>query len=73
MFAGMLVIQTGRYNDYRLELDRVLTDLLSEQQNYAQLQEQIIYYESDAYIEQLARDQLGFVKPDEIVFINMAD
>ncbi len=30
------------------------------------------YYTSDAYIEKVAREQLGLVKPGEIEFINKA-
>ncbi len=30
------------------------------------------YYKSDAYIEKIAREQLGLIKPDEVLFINKA-
>lgn len=30
------------------------------------------YYTSDAYIEKVAREQLGLIKPDEIEFVNKA-
>lgn len=28
------------------------------------------YYNSDGYIEQIAREQLGLVKPNEVLYIN---
>ncbi len=33
------------------------------------LNSQLQYTESDAYVEKLARERLGLVKPDEILFI----
>jgi cell division protein FtsB len=69
-FAGVTVIQAGRYNTARQEFDRVNEELLIEQESYEELQNQMVYYESDAYIEQMAREQLGYVKPNEIVIVN---
>jgi cell division protein FtsB len=31
------------------------------------------YYTSDAYVEQVAREQLGMVKPNEIIYINRSE
>ena len=73
MFAGMLVIQARRYDGYSKELEKVRAELAAEREQREALRDQMVYYESDAYVEQLARDQLGFVRPDEIVFINTAD
>ena len=35
-----------------------------------ELENKRAYYQSDAYIEEIAREQLGLVKPGEILFIN---
>ncbi len=35
-----------------------------------ELENRRAYYQSDAYIEEIAREQLGLVKPGEILFIN---
>ncbi len=35
-----------------------------------ELVNKIAYHDSDEYIEKIARDQLGLVKPNEIVFID---
>jgi cell division protein FtsB len=73
MFTGLLIIQARQYNAYQAELERAVAELESEKAAYNELLDQMIYYDSNAYIEQLARDQLGYVRPDEIVFVNVAD
>ncbi|MCL2708934.1 MAG: septum formation initiator family protein [Defluviitaleaceae bacterium] len=73
MFAGFMVIQSERSENYRAELDKVFSDLQREWDAHDDLTAQMGFYESDAYIEQLAREQLGYVKPGEIVFINVPD
>jgi cell division protein FtsB len=73
MFAGVLVMQMSSYNNYRDELASLEANLATERQNHQDLQDQMVYNESDAYIEQQARDQLGLIRPDEILFINEAE
>jgi cell division protein DivIC len=72
ILSGTIIIQASGYNQYRRELNQALADLEREKQVYNDLLEQRVYYESDAYIEQMAREQLGYVKSDEVVFINIA-
>jgi cell division protein FtsB len=73
MFTGVLVIQMSTYNGYRRELAAVESDLENERQAHQDLLDRIVYNESDAYIEQQAREQLGLVRPDEILIINEAE
>lgn len=73
MFVGLLAIQFGRYGDYRQELDRLTAELRQEQQIGENLRYRQAFYESDAYIELLAREMLGFVRQDEIIFQNIAE
>jgi cell division protein FtsB len=73
VFTGAIAMQASRYNHYRRELNHALVELETEQKRHAELLEERVYYESDAYIEQLARDYWGYVKPDEIVFKNVAN
>ena len=72
-FAGLLVVQMARYEDYRRELDRLRAELVREQQIAEDLRHRQAFYESDAYIERLAREILGFVRQDEIIFRNIAE
>ena len=41
----------------------------AETAHTADIQKEMEYQESDAFIEKVAREQLGLVKPDEIVFV----
>ncbi|MCL2421755.1 MAG: septum formation initiator family protein [Defluviitaleaceae bacterium] len=73
MFVGLIAIQMGRYEDYRRELNRLNAELVQERRITADLHYQRAFYESDAYIERLARERLGFVRHDEIIFLNIAE
>jgi len=67
-----VVNQSSRYNDLRAELTRLEADIEVRTVQNEDLQMQIDFFDSDAYIEQLARDRLGMVRPNEIVFRNIA-
>ena len=73
MFLGLFAMQLSRYYDYRHELDRLSAELAAEQQTASDLRYQEAFIGSPAYIEQLAREMLGFVRQDEIVFRNIAE
>ena len=73
MFAGLIAMQLSRYDNYRRELNRLTAELSQEQQIAHDLRYQQAFIESDAYIERLAREMLGFVRQDEIIFQNIAD
>ena len=73
MFAGLIAIQLGSYSEYRRELDRLTAELRQEQRIGENLRYRQAFYESDAYIEQLAREMLGFIRQDEIIFRNVAE
>ena len=72
-FAGLIVMQASRYADYRQELERLDTELRQEEQIAEDLRLQQAFIGSDAYIERLAREWLGYVRQDEIVFKNIAE
>ena len=73
MFIGLLAIQYSRYEGYRQELNRLQAELEREQQIAMDIRHRQAFYESDAYIEQLAREMLNFVREDEIIFQNIAE
>jgi len=56
-----------------LQLDRLAAELAREVQAGEDLRYRQAFYASDAYIEQLARERLGFIRQDEIVFQNIAE
>jgi cell division protein FtsB len=73
MFAGLIAIQFSSYQEYRQELNRLAAELAQEEQIAVDLRYRQAFYESDAYIERLAREMLDFVRQDEIIFRNIAN
>lgn len=51
------------------ELKQVEKEIAATMARSEELKREITYLKSDAYIEQVAREQLGLVKPGEIVFM----
>ena len=45
----------------------------AEKEKKLELEGKQAYYESDEYIEKVAREQLGLVKSGELVFVNSAN
>ena len=73
MFSALTVMQMSRFEGYQLQLDRLAAELAREVQAGEDLRYRQAFYASDAYIEQLARERLGFIRQDEIVFQNIAE
>ena len=55
--------QLARISDYRDELDLYVRDL----------NEELEYVQTDAYIIRAARDQLGLIMPSEVRYVNGAN
>ena len=73
MFSGLVVSQAGRYNELRAELYRLEESIAREIALTQELELQIMFFDSDAYIERRAREWLGMVRPNELVFRNNAE
>ncbi len=43
--------------------------ITEQEERFQELQRQKDYFDSDAYIEQIAREEFGFIKPNEIIYI----
>ena len=71
-FGGLIVYQAGIYNDMHAVLLRIRTDITRETAVRDELNMQIMFFDSDAHVEQLARERLGMVRTYEIVFRNIA-
>ncbi|HBF66017.1 MAG TPA: hypothetical protein DDW34_10040 [Clostridium sp.] len=56
----------------RLRQERldVASQIQMEQEKKLELEERKKYYNSDSYIEQIAKEQLGMIKPNEVLYIN---
>ena len=77
VFLCMVVLGVGKgAADYRsIKADRaaVTAEIKKEQRKQQDHKKQQEYYNSDSYIEKIAREQLGMVKPNEIIYIPKAD
>jgi cell division protein DivIC len=73
MFALLFISQMDSYNELRAELTRVESIISRERAENERLHLQHTFFDSDVYVESLARDRLGMVKENEIVFRNIAD
>ena len=73
MLSGFVVSQAGRYNELRARLAQVQAYIDEEKAEMEEMNFQLQFFDSDAYIEHLARERLGMIHPDQIVFRNIAD
>jgi cell division protein FtsB len=73
MFSGLIIMQLSRLDGYNQQLDRLQAELRAEQQTGADYRYRRAFYGSDAHIEHLARERLGLVRRDEIIFQNIAE
>ncbi|MCL1878497.1 MAG: septum formation initiator family protein [Defluviitaleaceae bacterium] len=73
LLGALFVNQMESYNERRAELTRINTEVEREQAEYVRLTYQLESLDREDYIERLARDILGMVRPNEIVFRNMAE
>ena len=72
--SAMLVAgQTARYNALRNINDGLQAELARERAIYADLLYQRAHFDSDAYIHALARERLGWVRPNEVVLRRTAE
>lgn len=73
LFGGLFISQMESYNELQKELTRVNSDVSRAKVENERLETQLSFFDSDAYIERLARERLGMVRPNEIVFRNIAE
>ena len=66
-------VQFNRYSALKETEAQITKEIENEQLRSVELKAQQEYYTSDDYIESVARNQLGLIKPDERVFINKSD
>ena len=73
VFSALIFRQAASYNDLRAESIRIEEQLARYQATYDALRYQMAHFDSDAYIERLARERLGWVRPNEIIFRQRTD
>ncbi len=65
--------QYQRYEVLQEELSEINQQIAEEKKKATDFEARKEYYNSDAYIEQIAREKLGLVKSNEILYINRAE
>ena len=70
---ALVVGQSGRYNELRAELDGIEAEIERAEARNWDLQQQIDFFDVDAYVENLARERLGMLRPNELIFRNIAE
>lgn len=68
--ARVAYIQLGIYSDLRQVGEEINKEIEFQLAKQEELRLELEYMLSDANIEKVAREQLGFVKSNEIIFIN---
>ena len=67
-FIRLMGHQSSVYNERRARYEHFDRQLTEAQAEYAALRYQIAHFDSDAYVERLARERLGWARPNEIIF-----
>jgi len=67
-FSALISRQASIYNTLRVDNNRYEAELARQLIIYDDLRYQMAHLDSDAYIERLARERLGWVRPNEFVF-----
>lgn len=65
--------QMQEYRALLKEAAELEQQIAQEQEKALDFEAQKEYYNSDSYIEQIAREQLGLVKSNEILYINRGE
>lgn len=77
MFIGTVAVgfgsQANRYQELLEERVSLQVEIDSEKERQIEYKKQQEYYNSDTYIEQMAREYLGMVKPNEILYISRGE
>lgn len=65
--------QAARYQEVKDETASVAAQVKEEKEKQQEFEARREYYTNDSYIEQIAREQLGMVKSNEILYINRGE
>ncbi len=72
MIARGVAVQP-QINDNKNKIAELNAQIESEKQNQAEVDEMRGKADTDEYIEKVAREKLGMIKSDEIVFIDVSE
>ena len=66
--AVNLIWQLNTYAQLKVDKEKLEAEIAEENKKKQEYTNQMEQYTTDEYIEKIAREQLGLVMPDEIVF-----
>ena len=72
-FFTAISLQYSRYQKLLADEASLLNRIKEEEDKNVELQQKMDYYYSDAFIEEVAREQLGLVRDNEYLFCNEAN
>ena len=67
------IYQKNIYNELVEVENQIIQQINEETEKNIKYKSEKDYYKSDAYIEKVAREQLGLIKSDELIIINRAE
>ena len=70
IFCGAMFSTLKDNNDLAARKTELEEEIAYETDRHAELSMEGDYYKSDAYYEKIAREKLGLVMPNEIIFID---
>jgi len=73
MFSFHFIMENGKKNVLEEELAKVNASIAAAMAEQERLEFEFTFFDSDSYLEQLARERLGMARPNEIVFRNIAE
>ncbi len=68
--AFSIVCQARAVEQIKQEQMVITSQIQEEEEKGLEFENRKAYYSSDSYIEQIAKEQLGMVKPNEVLYIN---
>ena len=69
IFAFAMYVQASEYFEMKEQMEQSYKEQARAVEKNQEALNEIIYHDSDAYVEKVAREKLGLVKPNEIVFV----
>jgi cell division protein FtsB len=67
----ILIQQQMQLNTYKAQQDYYKAQIELEQKKLQELENNKLLYTTDSYIEKIAREKLGLVKPEEVIFVDI--
>ncbi len=67
----VLIQQQIQLNAYKAQQDYYKAQIEQEKKKLQSIEDNKLLYTTDSYIEKIARERLGLVKPGEVIFVDI--